>query len=58
MAERQSMTIEEVVRTVMVDEHADVVRESVRPVVQQRMDAEGTGSDSAPPTVSASRTGA
>jgi hypothetical protein len=34
MAGRQSMMIEEVVRTVMVDEHADVVRESVRLVVQ------------------------
>jgi transposase-like protein len=40
MAERQSMTIEEVVRRVMVDEHADVLRESVRLVVQQLMDAE------------------
>ena len=40
MAERQSMTIEEVVRKVMVDEHADVLRESVRLVVQQLMDAE------------------
>jgi len=42
MAERQSMTIEEVVRKVMVDEHADVLRESVRLVVQQLMDAEVT----------------
>jgi putative transposase len=42
MAERQSMTIEEVVRRVMVDEHADVLRESVRLVVQQLMDAEVT----------------
>jgi putative transposase len=42
MAERQSMTIDEVVRRVMVDEHADVLRESVRLVVQQLMDAEVT----------------
>jgi hypothetical protein len=40
MAERQSMTIDEVVRRVMVDEHADVLRESVRLVVQELMDAE------------------
>ena len=40
MAERQSMTIDEVVRKVMVDEHADVLRESVRLVVQELMDAE------------------
>ncbi len=40
MAERERMTIEEVVREVMVDEHADVLRESVRLVVQQLMDAE------------------
>jgi hypothetical protein len=40
MAERQSMTIDEVVRKVMVDEPADVLRASVRLVVQQLMDAE------------------
>jgi putative transposase len=42
MAERQSMTIEQVVRKVMVDEHADVLRESVRLVVQELMDADVT----------------
>ena len=42
MAERQSMTIDEVVRRVMVDEHADVLRESVRLVVQELMDCEVT----------------
>jgi transposase-like protein len=40
MAERQSMTLEQVVREVMADEHADVLRESVRLVVQELMNAE------------------
>jgi putative transposase len=40
MAERQSMTIDEVVRRVMVDEHVDVLRESVRLVVRELLDAE------------------
>jgi putative transposase len=40
MADGQSMTIEEVVRRVMVDEHADVLRESVRLVVQELMECE------------------
>jgi putative transposase len=40
MADGQSMTIEEVVRQVMVDEHADVLRESVRLVAQQVMESE------------------
>jgi putative transposase len=34
------MTIEEVVRKVLRDEHADVIRESVRVVVQELMEAE------------------
>jgi putative transposase len=42
MADGQSMTIEEVVRKVMVDEHADVLRESVRLVAQQMMESEVT----------------
>src|SRR3954452_5950582 len=42
MADAQSMTIEEVVRKVMVDEHADVLRESVRLVAQQLMESEVT----------------
>jgi hypothetical protein len=34
------MTIEEVVREVLRDEHADVIRESVRAVAQELMEAE------------------
>ena len=40
MAEGKSMTIEQVVREVMAGEHADVLRESVRLVVQELMNAE------------------
>jgi putative transposase len=40
MAGRDRMTIEEVVRQVLRDEHADVIRESVRVVVQEIMEAE------------------
>ena len=40
MAEKQSMTIEQVAREVMAGEHADVLRESVRLVVQELMNAE------------------
>ena len=40
MAERQSMTIEELVRKVMVDEHADVLREAVRLLAQELMEAD------------------
>jgi putative transposase len=40
MAEGQSMTLEQVVREVMAGEHADVLRESVRLVVQELMNAE------------------
>jgi putative transposase len=40
MAEGNSMTIEQVVRELMADEHADVLRESVRLVVQELMNAE------------------
>ena len=42
MADEQSMTIEEVVRKVMVDEHADVLAEAVRTVAQQLMESEVT----------------
>jgi hypothetical protein len=35
MAGRDRMTIEEVVRQVLRDEHADVIRESVRAVAQE-----------------------
>jgi putative transposase len=40
MAEGKSMTVEQVVREVMADEHADVLRESVQLVVQELMNAE------------------
>jgi putative transposase len=40
MAESNSMTIEQVVREVMAGDHADVLRESVRLVVQELMNAE------------------
>jgi putative transposase len=40
MAGRDRMTIEEVVRQVLRDEHADVIRESVRVVTQEIMEAE------------------
>jgi putative transposase len=40
MAETNSMTLEQVVREVMAGEHADVLRESVRLVVQELMNAE------------------
>jgi putative transposase len=40
MAESKSMTIEQVVRQLMSDEHADVLRESVRLVVQELMELE------------------
>ena len=40
MAGRDRMTIEEVVRQVLRDEHADVIRESVRAVAQEMMEAE------------------
>jgi putative transposase len=42
MAERQRMTVEEVVAKLMSDEHVDFVRESLRWVVEQLMDAEVT----------------
>jgi putative transposase len=42
MAERQRMTAEEVVAKLMSDEHADFVRESLRWVVEQLMEAEVT----------------
>lgn len=40
MAGQDRMTIEEVVRKVLRDEHADVIRESVKVVVQELMEAE------------------
>ena len=40
MAGRDRMTIEEVVRQVLRDEHADVIRESVSAVAQQLMEVE------------------
>jgi putative transposase len=40
MAGQSRMTIEEVVRKVLRDEHADVIRESVRAVAQEIMEAE------------------
>ena len=40
MAGADRMTIEEVVRQVLRDEHADVIRESVRAVAQELMEAE------------------
>src|ERR671916_59473 len=40
MAGRDRMTIEEVVRRVLRDEHGDVIRESVRAVAQELMEAE------------------
>ncbi|MCA1701179.1 MAG: IS256 family transposase [Actinobacteria bacterium] len=40
MAGRDRMTIEEVVREVLRDEHADVIRESVRAVAQELMEVE------------------
>jgi putative transposase len=40
MAGADRMAIEEVVRKVLVDEHADVVRESVRWLAQQLMEVE------------------
>jgi putative transposase len=40
MAGRDRMTIEEVVRRVLRDEHGDVIRESVRAVAQELMRAE------------------
>ena len=36
------MTVEEVVRRVLLEDHADVVRESVRWVAQQLMEAEAS----------------
>jgi hypothetical protein len=40
MAGAERMTIEEVVKQVLRDEHADVIRESVRAVAQELMEAE------------------
>jgi putative transposase len=40
MAGQDRMTIEEVVREVLRDEHGDVIRESVRAVAQELMEAE------------------
>ncbi len=40
MAGQDRMTIEEVVRQVLREEHGDVIRESVRAVAQELMEAE------------------
>ena len=40
MAGMDRMTIAEVVREVLRDEHADVIRESVKAVAQELMEAE------------------
>jgi putative transposase len=40
MAGRDRMTIEEVVRQVLRNEHADVIRKSVRVIAQEMMEAE------------------
>ena len=40
MAGQDRMTIEEVVQKVLRDEHADVIRESVRAVAAELMEAE------------------
>jgi hypothetical protein len=40
MAGAERMTIEEVVRKVLCEEHGDVIRESVRAVAQELMEAE------------------
>ena len=40
MAERDSMTIEQVVRKVMSDEHADVLRESLGLLARELMESE------------------
>lgn len=42
MAERDRMTVEQVVRKVMADEHADVLRESVALLAQQLMESDVT----------------
>ncbi len=42
MAERESMTVEQVVRKVMADEHADVLRESLALLARELMEAEVT----------------
>jgi len=54
MTESKSMTVEQVVREVMADEHADVLRESVRLVARELMEAE-VSEWSAPPAASATR---
>jgi hypothetical protein len=43
MAGAERMTIEEVVRRVLREEHGDVIRESVRAVAQELMEAEVVG---------------
>lgn len=43
MAGRDRMAIEEVVRQVLPDEHGDVIRESVRAVARELMEAEVPG---------------
>jgi hypothetical protein len=45
MAGAERMTIEEVVRKVLREEHGDVIRESVRAVAQELMEARGLRAD-------------
>ena len=45
MAGAERMTIEEVVRKVLREEHGDVIGESVRGVAQELMEAEGPRAD-------------
>ena len=40
MAGQERMTIEEVVRKVLLDEHADVIREAVKAVAAEAMELE------------------
>ena len=45
MAGQGRMTVEEVVRKVLRDEHADVIRESVKTIARELMEAEVAGVD-------------
>ena len=45
MAGADRMTIEEVVKEVMLDEHADVIREAVKAVARGDDGARGVGAD-------------
>lgn len=43
MAGVDRMTIEEVVKRMLLDEHADVIREAARPVATEMMELEVSG---------------